>query len=314
LSSEEHDPRALVRHAALAETTGFATAMISDHLRPWVRRQGNASHVWTVLGAIATATSAIEVGTGVSAMVHRYSPIALAHSAATAAVMFEGRFFLGLGSGERLNEQGFGERWPRAGERRASLAEGIGLIRSLCSGDNVIHRGESWSVENLSLATIPATAPPIYIAAGGKLGAKLAADMGDGLIGTSPDNRLIDVFRTGAGAEKRCLAQVHISIATTLDAAVDNAWEWWPNGVVPPAVLGELARPEEFEAIACAVGRGSITEIVVCATDAAPVIAAIDRFIGAGFDTVYIHQVGPDQGRLAALAAGELLPHYRGTS
>src|SRR2546423_1318123 len=118
LSSEEHDPRELVRHAIKAEAAGFRTAMISDHLRPWVPAQANASHVWTVLGAIANATDQLELGTGVTALVHRSSPIVVAHAAATAAVMFEGRFFLGVGTGERINEQAFAERWPRAGERR----------------------------------------------------------------------------------------------------------------------------------------------------------------------------------------------------
>jgi hypothetical protein len=102
-----------------------------------------------------------------------------------------------------------------------------------------------------------------------------------------------------------------VSIASTRDAALDTAWEWWPVGVVPPSVLTELARPEDFEAIAGAVGRGSVADAVVCATDAAPIVTAIDRFVAAGYDTVYLHQVGPDQDRLEAMIRGELLPHYR---
>src|SRR5690349_20064423 len=121
LSSEEHDPRDLVRQSQAAESVGITTAMISDHLRPWIRHTGHAPFVWTTLGAIAHATDEIEVGTGVTAMVHRVTPIAVAHAAATTAVLFEGRFFLGLGTGERLNEQAFGRRWPRPGERRARL-------------------------------------------------------------------------------------------------------------------------------------------------------------------------------------------------
>ena len=110
LSSEEHDPRHLVTHAVLAEAAGFETAMISDHLQPWVRHQGHGSFVWTVIGAIANATERLEVGTGVTAMVHRNNPVGVAQAACTAAVMLEGRFFLGVGSGERLSEQPFGER------------------------------------------------------------------------------------------------------------------------------------------------------------------------------------------------------------
>lgn len=311
LSSEEHDPRHLVTHAVLAEAAGFETAMISDHLQPWVRHQGHGSFVWTVIGAIANATERLEVGTGVTAMVHRNNPVGVAQAACTAAVMLEGRFFLGVGSGERLSEQPFGERWPRPGERRAQLEEAVNVIRQLFAGDKVNHRGEYWSVENLQLMTMPASPPPIFMAAGGKLSAASAGEFGDGLIGVAPDAHQIDVFRGSGGTGKPCLAQLHVSIAPTLEAALDNAWEWWPIGVLPPSVLGELAKPEDFFAVADAIGRDDIGGLVICATDAAPVIEAIDRFAGAGFDTVYLHQVGPDQQRLADLARTDLFPYYR---
>ena len=311
LSSEEHSPRELVHHAATAERIGVTTAMISDHLQPWVRRQGNASHVWTVIGAIAAVTDRLEVGTGVVAMVHRRHPIEVAQAAATAAVLLEDRFFLGLGSGERLNEQPFGERWPRAGERRDQLGEAIEVLRSLWGDSNVNHRGPSWNVENLRLMTLPAAPPPIYVAASGKRSAQLAGEQGDGLIGVEADPRIVDVFHGTGGRGKRCLGQLHVSLAPTIDAARANAYEWWPNGVVPPSVLSELSRPSEFEVVAAAVGDGGIDHAVVCATSADPVVAAIDHFVGAGFDTVYLHQIGPDQQRLADLLQTELLPHYR---
>lgn len=311
LSSEEHDPRDLVAQALLAESIGIETAMISDHLQPWVRHQGQAAHVWTVIGAIASTTDRLEVGTGVTAMVHRNHPIAIAQAAATASVMLEDRFFLGVGAGERLNEQPFGERWSRAGERRAQLEEAIDVIRQLFTGETVNHRGDHWSVENLRLTTLPASKPPIHVAASGKLSAASAGEHGDGLIGVAPDAHAVDVFRGSGGTGKPCLAQIHVSIAATIEQARDNAWEWWPHGVVPPSVLGELAKPADFESIAEAIGRDSIGDIVICATDAAPVIEGIDRFVAAGFDTVYVHQVLQDQQRLADLFASELLPHYR---
>ncbi len=310
LSSEEHDPRDLVAQAVLAESIGIETVIVSDHLQPWVRHQGNASFVWTVIGAIASATDRLEVGTGVTAMVHRNHPVSVAQAAATAAVMLEDRFFLGVGAGERLNEQPFGRRWSRAGERRAQLEEAIGVIRDLFTGDTVNHRGDYWSVENLCLMTLPASPPPIHVAASGKLSAASAGHHGDGLIGVAPDAHVVDIFRGSGGNDKPCLAQLHVSIAATIDDARDNAWEWWPQGVVPPAVLGEVAKPADFESIADAIGRETIGDIVICATGAGPVVEAIDRFVGAGFDTVYLHQVGPDQRRLADLAAAELVPHY----
>jgi G6PDH family F420-dependent oxidoreductase len=313
LSSEEHDPRDLVEHAVRAEAAGFATAMISDHLQPWTRHQGHSSHVWTVIGAISRQTETLQIGTGVTAIVHRNDPINVAQAAATAAVMCEDRFFLGLGTGERLNEQPFGERWPRVGERRDQLEESIGVIRRLLAGDTVNQRGRHWNVENLELLTRPATAPPLYIASSGARSATLAGQVADGIIGVSPDRRLVEVFRGSGGEGKRCIAQLHVSLAASVDDAVDNAWEWWPQGVVPPALLTELARPEHFEAASEAIGRGSITDTVICSTDAGPVVAAIDRFVGAGYDTVHIHQIGPDQDRLLQLGASELIPHYAGS-
>jgi coenzyme F420-dependent glucose-6-phosphate dehydrogenase len=309
LSSEEHDPRRLVEHAALAESAGFPTAMISDHLQPWVTKQGHAGHVWTTVGAIAQATERLEVGTGVTAMLHRAHPIEVAHAAATAAVLLEGRFFLGVGSGERLNEQPFAQRWPRAGERRARMAEAIKVIRDLWEGRAVNHDGDHWHVENLRIWDRPPSPPPINVAASGSRGAQLAGDSGDGMIAVTPDATLVDAYH-GAGGEGSCLSQLHVSIAATEEEALDQAWLWWPNGAVAPAALTELARPEDFEAVAGSIERSAIERTVVCATSAEPIVHAIDRYVGAGFDTVYLHQVGPEQERLADLARSELLPHY----
>ncbi len=311
LSSEEHDPRALVAHAQAAERAGFRTAMISDHLQPWVRRQGQAGFVWTTIGAIAHGTGELEIGTGVTAMVHRMHPIVVAHAAATAAVMLDGRLFLGVGTGERLNEQPFGRRWPRTGERRDQMQEAIDVLRELWSGKNVNHRGASWNVENLRLETRPAEPPPIYVAAGGKRSAQLAGEIGDGMIGVTPDARLIDVFRGSGGDGKRCLGQLTISLAASLDEAVERAREWWPNGMVPPSVLTEIARPTDFAAIAKGADADTIRNTVVCAADGGPIIAAIDAYIGAGYDSIYLHQLGPDQDRLADMARSELFAHYR---
>ena len=312
LSSEEHDPRSLVDHALTAEAAGFETAMISDHLQPWTRRQGQSGHVWTTIGAIANATEAIELGTGVTALIHRGHPINVAQAAATAAVMLDGRFFLGVGSGERLNEQPFGRRWPGAGERLDRVREGIEIVKRLLTGENVNHRGEHWRVENLALTTRPAAPPPIYVAASGPGSAALAGAIADGLIGVQPDASVVDVFHGNGGRGKRCIGQVHISIAATIDEAIETARTWWPNSALPPAVLSELARPEHFEQLAAGVGHDAIRSSVICAVDAEPLIRAIDRFVAAGFDSVYLHQVGPDQRRLADLARTELIPHYRG--
>ena len=311
LSSEEHDPRQLIEQSVLAEHSGFRTAMISDHLLPWVRSQAHAGHVWTTIGAIAQAADELEVGTGVVAMINRTHPITAAHAAATAAILLEGRFFLGVGTGERLNEQPFGRRWPGAGERRECLQEAIDVIRQVWQGGNVNFRGKHWRVENLRLLERPASPPPIHVAVSGKRSAAMAAKSGDGIIAVTPDARLVDAFR-GSGGVGPCIGQLHVSLAATMDAALENAWDSWPNGAVPPALLTELARPKHFEAVAESAGRDTIRASVVCATDATPVINAIDRFAGSGYGTIYLHQVGPDQRRLADVASSELLPHYNG--
>ena len=217
------------------------------------------------------------------------------------------RVFVGVGAGERLNEQAFGGRWPSVGERRARLEEAIGILRDLWAGKLVSRRGDHFAVEHLQLWTRPATPPPLFVAASGVRSAELAGRVGDGLIAVTPDRRIVEVFRGSGGEGKPCIGQLHISLAATIDSAVEQAWEWWPHGVVPPALLSELARPTDFEVTAQAIGRDRIGDTVVCATDAAPIHAAIARFAGAGFDTVYLHQVGPDQDRLVRLARDELL-------
>jgi coenzyme F420-dependent glucose-6-phosphate dehydrogenase len=309
LSSEEHDPRRLVAAAQLAEASGFETAMISDHLQPWVRAQGHAGHVWTTIGAIAQATDRLEVGTGVVAMVHRSHPISVAHAAATAAVLLEGRFFLGVGTGERLNEQPFAQRWPSAGERRGWLGDAIDVIRRIWTGDPVSIDDGRWHVEGYRLFERPATPPPIYVAASGRRSARLAGERGDGLIGVTADSTLVDVYR-GSGGEGPRVGQVHVALAPTVEAARDLAWEWWPNGAVAAPLLSELARPTEFEAASAQVCREAIDATVVCASGPEPIVRAIDRFVAAGYSTVYLHQIGPDQQRLADMAVSDLLGHY----
>jgi coenzyme F420-dependent glucose-6-phosphate dehydrogenase len=310
LSSEEHSARSLVEQAVLAESIGIGTVMIPDHLQPWVPAQGHAGHVWTTIGAIAVATERLEVGTGVTAMVHRNHPIVVAHAASTAAVLLEDRFFLGVGTGERLNEQVFGQRWPHPAERRQMLEEAIDVIRRLWSGEAVHHVGDHWRVEHLTVWERPAAPPPIYVAASGKRTARLAGTAGDGMIAVAPNAQIVDAYR-GAGGTGPCRAQLHVCVAEDTEAALDLAWRWWPNGGIAPAVLPELARPEQFEAVAATTVREAMHESVVCATDAQPIVDAIDRYAGAGFDAVYIHQVGPNQQRLADLLRTELLPHYR---
>src|ERR1700716_3110722 len=186
LSSEEHDARTLVRLAGRAEETGFGFATIADHFHPWTDAQGQSPFVWGVLGGIAATTSTLRVGTAVTCPLIRTHPAIVAHAAATAAAMFGDRFFLGLGTGENLNEHVTGQRWPPVAVRREMLKEAASVIRLLWRGGLRSHHGRYYTVENARIYTLPAEATPIYVAAAGPASSELAGRIGDGLISVAP--------------------------------------------------------------------------------------------------------------------------------
>jgi coenzyme F420-dependent glucose-6-phosphate dehydrogenase len=308
LSSEEHPPSALIRHAEMAEASGFTTAMISDHLAPWVPEQGQSGFVWSVLGGIAATTRELRVGTGVSAPIHRMHPLVLAHAAATTETLMPGRFFLGLGTGERLNEAAMGQRWPRPGERRSMLREAVDVIRELWSGEVVTRADGPFTLERAQLFSLPDVPPPIVLAASGPRGARLAAEVGDGLLSASPDPSLVDAFEAAGGRDKQRMVQLHVCWAANDDDARRTVRRWWPNGGVPGSLLAELARPADFEDLATALDEAAIQDAVISGPDPEPYVAAIDRAVGAGFRTVYLHQLGPDQESFFEFARRELRP------
>lgn len=294
LSSEEHGARNLVDLAAAAEANGFAHAMISDHLHPWVPQQGHAPFVWGVLGAIAERTTDLHVATGVTAPLQRMHPVVVAHAAATAAVLLEGRFALGLGTGERLNEHVTGGPFPRPGHRRRQLEEAIPILRALLDGEELNHDGTHFTVEHARLYTRPETPPPLWIAASGKRSARLAGTHGDGLIALAADPSLVGAYRR-AGGHGPVIGQLHVCWGPEVDAARDTARRWWPNGGIPPSLLAEISRPEQFEDLAELVTTDAIADAVVCGPDPEPMARAVLRFAAAGFARAYVHQVGPDQ-------------------
>jgi G6PDH family F420-dependent oxidoreductase len=286
--------------------------MISDHYHPWVRHQGQSSYVWGVLGAIANATEQLRVGTGVSAAVNRMHPAVLAQASATAAALFGGRFFLGLGTGERLNEDVTGERWPTAGERREMLEETVEIVRKLWSGSVVNHRGRHFNVANARLFTLPSVPPELLIAGGGSRSVALAGRVADGLISVTPDARAVEVFESSGGRGKRKVGQVKVCYAETEEKARRIALEWWPNGALQGGLLSELARPEDFESATALATTEHIGKSIVCGPDAERHVDAIRAFFSAGFDDVYVHQVGPDQARFFDFYRSEILPEVLG--
>lgn len=295
LSSEEHGPRALVANAARAEDAGFRFAMISDHFHPWLPAQGHSPFVWGVIGAIAQATSRLHVATGVTAPIVRMHPAVVAHAAATAAVQLEGRFALGLGAGERLNEHVTGQPWPPPGERRTMLGEAIGIIRRLVAGEAVTARGEWFRVDHAQLYTRPEEPPPIWVAASGPRSAALAGDLGDGLIAVAPDGALVQAFTSAGGDGKPRLGQLHVCWAPDDEQARRTIARAWPNGALPGRLATELERPSDFEDACALVTEEQAARPIPHGSDPERFAAAALRFAAAGYDRVYVHQIGQDQ-------------------
>lgn len=307
LSSEEHSARDLVRHAIAAERSGFTFALISDHYHPWTDRQGESPFVWSVIGAIAQATERIRVGTGVTCPMIRIHPAVIAQAAATSALLLEGRFFLGVGTGENLNEHIFGDRWPSYEERAQMLDEAVWLLRELWDGGLVSHRGHHFTVDRARLYSVPDEPPPIAIAASGENSAELAARIGDALISTAPDRELVERFEANGGGDKPRYGQLTVCVAGSEPEAVRIAHEWWPNAALGGDLSQELALPRHFRQATEKVTPEQVAEAVVCGPDPERHRAAIAEFEQAGFDHVYVHQVGPDQESFFRLYEHEVL-------
>ena len=308
LSSEEQGPRELVRLAARAEEVGFSFAMISDHFHPWIDRQGHSPFVWGVLGGIAERTERLRVGTGVTCPLIRIHPAIVAHAAATAAVLLEGRFLLGLGTGENLNEHVLGDRWPAADERLEMLEESVEVIRVLWEGGSQTHRGRHYRVENARLYDLPDEPPPILIAAKGERAGTLAGRIGDGLVGVAPDRDLIRTFEEAGGEGKPRYGQLHVCWAEDEATARQTATEWWPNTSIPGELGVELPLPRHFEQAAEVVREEDVAGSVVCGPDPEAHLDAIRSYVDAGYDHVYLHQVGPDQDGFFRFYEREVLP------
>jgi G6PDH family F420-dependent oxidoreductase len=279
----------------MAEERGFAFALISDHFHPWTDRQGQSPFVWTVIGAIAQATERLRLGTGVTCPLIRTHPAVIAHAAATATALMPGRFFLGLGTGENLNEPVLGDRWPEGQVRFEMLTEAIEVIRLLWRGGYQSHHGTYYTVERARLYTLPEEPPPIMVAAGKPNAARLAATAGDGLIGTTPDEEILSAFEAAGGADKPRIGQLTVCWAEDEATARKTALDWWPNAAAPGELGQELALPRHFEQVAELISEDDVAAKVVCSPDADAHRAAIQEFADAGYDHVYIHQVGPDQ-------------------
>ncbi len=308
LSSEEHRPNDLVRHARLAEEAGFGFALISDHFHPWVDAQGHSPFVWAVIGGIAQVTERLRLGTGVTCPTIRVHPAVIAQAAATVAAMMPGRFFLGVGTGENLNEHILGDRWPEYDVRAEMLEEAVAVIRLLWQGGNQSHRGRHYTVENARLYTLPEEPTPIVVAAGGPKAAALSGRIGDGLCATTAERSLVEGFENAGGAGKPRYGQMTVCWAEDEASGRRTAHKYWAFSSLPGELGQELPTPAHFEQAVQLVTEEQVAETVVCGPDAERHLAKLREYVDAGFDHVYVHQVGPDQEGFLRFYEREVLP------
>jgi G6PDH family F420-dependent oxidoreductase len=311
LSCEEHCPNDLVRYAKQAEDTGFTFAMISDHYHPWIGEQGQSPFVWSVIGGIAQVTERLQIGTGVTCPLLRLHPAIIAQAAATAAAMLPERFLLGVGTGESLNEHIGGTYWPPTATRRAMLAEAIGVLRLLWQGGLRSHQGQYYTVENAQLYTLPEQLPPLLIAASGTRSARMAGQLGDGLITVGANANLVDHFVAAGGAGKPCYMELSVCWASEEAEARRLAHARWPIAALKGALLSDLRLPAHFAQAAATVTEEDVAQAVVCGPDPARYIDAIRRAAKVGYTHVWIHQIGPDQAGFFDFYAKEICPKLR---
>ncbi len=308
LASEDWPPLELVGLAERAEEAGFGYALVSDHFHPWLDVQGESPFVWSVLGAIAERTERLRVGTGVTCPLIRIHPAIVAHAAATVAAMMPGRFVLGLGTGENLNEHVLGDRWPAADERLAMLEEAMEIMRLLWGGGEQTYRGDHYTVENARLYTLPEEPPPIVVAAAHPNAAELAGRVADGLANTSPDPDVVQEFEAAGGSGKPRYGMLHVCVADSEEEGLETAHRLWPNVGLHGEATRELPRPRHFEDACKSVRPEDLATSVPCGPDGEGHLEAIRQFAEAGYDHVWVHQIGPDQAALFELYEREVLP------
>ena len=311
LSSEEFGPKELVTNAKRAEDAGFAFAGISDHFHPWLDSQGHSPMVWSVLGAIAVSTERMPFFTGVTCPLIRTHPAIVAHAAGTTAAMMPGRFILGLGTGEALNEHIFADRWPPAPERREMLEEAIEVIQLLWEGGSQNHRGRHYRLENARLYTLPDEPPPIYVAASGPATAELAGRVAGGLITTSPNAEVVEAFRKAGGEGKPVVAQMTVAYDADEATARRTAHEIWANAGVPGQLSQDLPTPKHFQQAAERVREEDVAETIPCGPDLDRHFELLAQHEKVGIDQVYVHQISPDQGPFFEIYEKEVLPRFR---
>jgi G6PDH family F420-dependent oxidoreductase len=309
LACEDHGPGELVEQARMAEQAGFTSLWISDHFHPWTDVQGHSPFVWSVIGALAEATS-LPVQTAVTCPTVRTHPAVVAQAAATSAVLLgEGRFRLGVGSGEALNEHILGTVWPEAPVRLEMLEEAVGVIRQLMAGDQFSHYGKHYTVENARLYDVPDEPVPIDVSAFGPVAEELAGRVGDGFITTEPDEEAIARFRRSGGGQNPAIGGTKVCYDADRQRAVRTVHQRWPNMFLPGQLSQELPTPSHFGQAAQLVTEQHVEDSgLPCGDDPEEHVRALAAYRDAGFDSVHVNQIGHDMRGFFDFYRAKVLP------
>ncbi|MGW6419978.1 LLM class F420-dependent oxidoreductase [Streptomyces sp. NPDC055055] len=312
MMTEQAGPRELVGHVVEAERAGFDFSVISDHSFPWLEEQGHAPYAWSVLGAAAQATSRIPLMTYVTCPTFRYHPAVIAQKAATLQLLSEGRFRLGLGSGENLNEHVVGAGWPSARVRLAMLDEAAEIIRALFAGGYVTRHGRYFPVENARLWDVPDTPPPVGVAVSGPRSCALAGRHADLLIATEPRRELVQAFEAQGGAGKPRMGQLPVCHDTDREVAEARAHAQFRWALGGWRVNSELPLPASFDQASQHTRPEDVAKSIPCGDDVGAVVDAVRPFAEAGFTDVALVQIGGDsQLPFLRWAETRLLPALR---
>ena len=309
LSCEEYTPEELVEQARAAEAAGFDALWISDHFHPWNDEQGQSPFVWSVIGALSQACS-LPVTTAVTCPTVRTHPAIIAQAAATSARMLGGRFVLGVGTGEALNEHVLGGPWPSLDVRLEMLEEAVELIRELWTGSVVTRRGRHYQVDTARIYTLPDEPPPVYVSAFGPKALETAARIGDGLINTSDDAETVAAFKEKSGG-KPAQGGVKVAWADTEDEGVAHAHRLWSNAGLPGELAQVLPSPKHFEQASQLVSRDATAESVVAGPEVEAHVAQLRSYVDAGYDEVYVANMGPHYREMISAYGREVLPELR---
>jgi G6PDH family F420-dependent oxidoreductase len=313
LVAESFGPQELIRQAVRAEQAGFDFVEMSDHFHPWVEAQGHSPFVWSVLGAVAAKTTTLELATGVTCPSVRYHPAIIAQAAATLALISDGRFTLGVGSGERLNEHIVGRGFPGIRHRHEMFDEALDIIRLLWQGGYQSYDGKHLQLEDARIFDLPETLPTMAVAVSGPKSIALAAEHGDGLFAVDPDAELVTGYRD-AGGTGPLFAEAPLAWALTEEAAVQSAHTLSSWSVTGWKVMAELPNPVNFEAAAATVREDDIREQFACGPDVDRHLEVINQFTDAGFDHVALMNVGPDPDGFFDFFENDLRPRLTGRS